>query len=293
MHDMELSRRSVAPSRPIASAVASFWVDEIDRDSQRVALPCPEIQIVFRFGPSARNGLDAHAFGMHHTVRRKLIRRGQRAVTVRLKLGASKAVLGVPASVVAGSILPLEDLWGAAVVQRLLDQLACVSETSEAVSIIEASIAARLARAAAPDVEVPLALTAADRLVGAKVSSVAASLGVSERHLRRVFREAIGMSPKQFARLARFRHALRAAREDRRGGWAGIAAAAGYFDQAHLIADFRAIAGTAPRALMSELGAAEDAKERDEWRPIASSMSAAGPSARGKLRAFADAALKR
>jgi AraC-like DNA-binding protein len=262
MHDVELSRRGVAPGRRIASAVASFWVDEFVRDSHRVALPCPEIQIVFRFGPSARNGLDAHALGPHHTVRRKLIRRGQRAVTARLRLGASKAVLGVPASVVAGSVLPLEDLWGVAGVQRLLDQLAGVSETIEAVNLIEASIARRLARAETRNAGVPLALEAAERLVSARVSSVAASLGVSERHLRRVFREAIGMSPKRFARLARFRHTLRAAREESRHGWAGIAAAAGYFDQAHLIAEFRAIAGVAPRALLGELGAAEDAATR-------------------------------
>ncbi len=147
-------------------------------------------------------------------------------------------------------------------VQRLLGQLVGVSETIEAVNIIEASIAARLARAEAPDPEVPLALEAAERLVGAKVSSVAVSLGVSERHLRRVFHEAIGMSPKQFARLARFRRALHAAREDSRLGWAGIAAAAGYFDQSHLIADFHAIAGVAPRALLGELGAAEDTAKR-------------------------------
>src|SRR5690349_20733907 len=123
MYDSELNRRSIAPSRPIASAVAAFLVDEIDRDSRRVALPRPEIQIVVRFGPSARNGLDAHAFGLQQTVRRKLIRRGQRAVTARLHLGASKAVLGVPASAVAGSVLELEDLWGHAAVQRLLDRL--------------------------------------------------------------------------------------------------------------------------------------------------------------------------
>lgn len=261
MHDIELNPRSLAPSRPIASAVSMFRIDEIDRDCHRVALPSPEIQIVFRFGPSARNGLDAHALGMHHTVRRKLIRRGQRAVTVRLQLGASKAVLGVPPSVVAGSVVPLEDLWGVAGAERLLDQLAGVNETIEAVNIIEASIAGRLACAEASDAGVPLALEAAKRLVEAPVSSVAVGLGVSERHLRRVFREAVGMSPKQFARVARFRHALRTAREESRLGWATIAAAAGYFDQAHLIADFHAIAGVAPRALLSELGAAENAAE--------------------------------
>jgi AraC-like DNA-binding protein len=255
MQGSELNRNRIVPSRPTASAVTAFFVDEIDRDSHRVALPRPEIQIVVRFGPSARNGLDVHAFGMQQTVRRKLIRRGQRAVTACLHLGASKAVLGVPAPAVAGSIVALEELWGGAAVQRLLDRLSGVSDAIEAVAIMEGAIAERLVLAEAREAEGPLALRAAERLVNAKVSSVAIDLGVSERHLRRVFREVVGISPKEFARVARFRNALRIAREGSPRNWAAIAAATGYYDQAHLIEEFRAIAGVTPRVLLGELGA--------------------------------------
>jgi AraC-like DNA-binding protein len=68
-----------------------------------------------------------------------------------------------------------------------------------------------------------------------------------------VFRDTVGVSPKAFARLARFRRALRAARDNAPASWASIAASAGYYDQAHLIAEFRAIAGVTPRALLGEL----------------------------------------
>ena len=88
------------------------------------------------------------------------------------------------------------------------------------------------------------------------MNAVAVDLGVSERHLRRVFRENVGVSPKAFAKLMRFRCALRAANEDTHASWASIAAAAGYYDQAHLIAEFRAIAGVTPSALLGELRAA-------------------------------------
>jgi AraC-like DNA-binding protein len=88
------------------------------------------------------------------------------------------------------------------------------------------------------------------------VSAVAVDLGVSERHLRRVFREAVGMSPKTFAKLTRFHRALRAARREAHPRWASIAAHAGYYDQAHLIAEFRAITGVTPGALLRELHAA-------------------------------------
>ena len=83
--------------------------------------------------------------------------------------------------------------------------------------------------------------------------AVASDLGVSERHLRRVFREAVGVSPKTFAKLTRFHRALNSAREKDEPAWASIAAAVGYYDQAHLIADFHAIAGTTPSAFLAEL----------------------------------------
>lgn len=254
MRDLEPYRRTLAPSRSITSVVSALLIDEFDHDGQRVALPSPEIQLVFRFGPSMREGLDAYALGLHHTARRKYIPRGQRAVTVRLRLGAAKYVLGVPASMVAGTVRPLEYFWGVTRVGRLLDQLAEAKGPLDAVKTIETSIATRLATVGPPVIE-SLARDAAERLISANVSTVARGLGVSERQLRRVFRETTGMSPKWFARLARFRETLRIARQQRGLCWADIAVAAGYFDQAHLISEFHAIAGASPRALLCELDA--------------------------------------
>lgn len=105
------------------------------------------------------------------------------------------------------------------------------------------------------DAHTRLALAAVERLGSANVNAVAAELGVSERQLRRVFRETLGLSPKELAKLQRFHRALRLARANTAGNWAQIAVAAGYYDQAHLIADFQAIANTTPRGLLRELRA--------------------------------------
>jgi AraC-like DNA-binding protein len=174
----------------------------------------------------------------------------------RLRLDASEAVLGVPASVIAGRIVALEDLWGDAATRRLYDRLVDAGDTVDAAAMLESAIAERLALADARRARAQLALDAADRLTSANVNAVAVDLGISERHLRRVFRETVGVSPKAFAKLTRFHRALRAAREDSHASWASIAAGAGYYDQAHLIAEFRAIAGVTPRALLGELRAA-------------------------------------
>ena len=235
------------------SSAVDLFVDEWHRDTRGIALPRPEIHVVLRFGPSARGGLDVHAFGARDRVHRKLLHGGQRSVSARLHLGTPQAVLGVPAAALAGRVVELDQLWGAAAVRRLYDQLAGARDTGAAAAVFQSALAERLPAAAEHSARVRLALDAAQRLASARVNTVAADLGVSERHLRRAFRETFGVSPKEFAQLERFRRALRAARNGGRASWASVAAAAGYYDQAHLIAEFRAITGVTPRAFLDEL----------------------------------------
>jgi AraC-like DNA-binding protein len=241
------------PSASSARAVAALFVHRLDRDTSAVAIPRAESQLVVRFGPSVRGGLDVHAVGARLRVHRKQLGAGHWSVTARLRLGAQEAVLGMPASKIVGRIVALEELWGDGATRRLLDQLAQARGPSEAALVLQDAISAHLRHARTDSVHSQLALAAAERLVSGSVRAVATDLGVSDRHLRRVFHEALGVSPKAFAKLARFRRALRTASDHTHVSWASIAAATGYYDQAHLIAEFRAIAGVTPRALLREL----------------------------------------
>lgn len=245
-------RRRIEPSKGTSSAVAAFFTYELERDVPRVALPRPEVQLVVRIGSAATNGLDVHAFGARQRAHRKLLKSGTRSVTARLRLGASEAVLGVPATSMTDRIVDIADLWGEKEARRLCDRLAAAHDNLEAASVLESAIAERLTRARSPN-GAELAIHAAERLERSNVTEVAGDLGVSERHLRRIFRDAVGVSPKAFAKLARFHRALHAARRNDGSSWASIAASSGYYDQAHLIAEFRAIAGVTPRALLGEL----------------------------------------
>jgi AraC-like DNA-binding protein len=251
-----IGHRRITPQASIAPVVSALFVVECDDDTRVVSLPRAQPQLVVRFRPSALVTLDVHAVGAGATVHRKAGDRGQRAVVARLRLGTPESLLGGPASTIAHRIVPLDDLWGAAAARRLVDRLSGARDTDGAAAILETAIADRLAAGDARCGRSRLAVEAAARLTGASVSAVAADLRMSERHLRRIFREAVGVSPKVFTRLARFHRALRAARGRGRPNWAGIAAAAGYYDQAHLVAEFRSIAGATPRAFLDELGTA-------------------------------------
>ncbi|MFI6931127.1 helix-turn-helix domain-containing protein [Streptomyces sp. NPDC050287] len=78
-----------------------------------------------------------------------------------------------------------------------------------------------------------------------QVKEVARELAVSERQLRNLFAEGVGLSPKHYARIDRVRHVLN---EAPRADWAELAAATGYYDQSHMTADFRTLMGVPPRS---------------------------------------------
>lgn len=77
------------------------------------------------------------------------------------------------------------------------------------------------------------------------VGTTAQRLHVSERHLRAVFADLVGMSPKAYARVERVRTALtRIGERD----FARLATELGYYDQSHLTNEFRAVMGVPPAA---------------------------------------------
>jgi methylphosphotriester-DNA--protein-cysteine methyltransferase len=82
------------------------------------------------------------------------------------------------------------------------------------------------------------------------VDSIAASIGISRQLLGRRFREQIGLSPKLYLRLHRFRKTL--ASLESASCLADAAAAGGYFDQSHMIGEFREFCGMTPAAIVRQ-----------------------------------------
>ena len=92
---------------------------------------------------------------------------------------------------------------------------------------------------------------------GVGVATLAAETGLSARRLGSLFRDEFGLAPKEAGRVFRFTHARRRigqAATDRGTGatFARVAAECGYYDQAHLAREFRALAGCPPSVWLAE-----------------------------------------
>jgi AraC-like DNA-binding protein len=77
------------------------------------------------------------------------------------------------------------------------------------------------------------------------IAALRAETGLTDARLISLFRQQVGVTPKRLARIHRFDRAL--SMISREGGTlAGVAQRAGYFDQPHMNAEFREMAGLTP-----------------------------------------------
>ena len=165
---------------------------------------------------------------------------------VRFHPHGAAAFAAVPQHELRDRLIPADAILGAAA-WRWREQLA---DGLDPVSATDGFLRTKRLRRA-PDARLAMPLDGAMR-----VRDMASALCWSPRQLERACQACIGLSPKVMLRLHRFQLALRLRR--RGSPWAEVAAASHYFDQSHLIADFRQFAASSPLELehmQTELGA--------------------------------------
>jgi AraC-like DNA-binding protein len=170
---------------------------------------------------------------------------GVSTVGLRFHPGMAAAFLRVPAAELTDRVIPLEEIWGAAA-RELQSRLDHAVSAAERLAILGATVR--------PPASTPNPVQRAIETVTSShgdidLDWVARQAGMSERQFRRRCLEESGLAPKQLCRVLRFRRAC--ALGERGLPWGLIAAEAGYFDQAHLIRDFREFTGVTPMSVFS------------------------------------------
>jgi AraC-like DNA-binding protein len=152
----------------------------------------------------------------------------------------------LPMSEIASRMVTLEELDDTGVLE-LRDRLAELNDWENRLDLVEDFVRRRLR-----DFDRDLsAVTWAYHAIiarggNARIGDLASTLDWSRKHLNDRFRELVGVGPKTVARMARFNRAIEIANDGTAEGWADVAFAAGYADQAHLTREFREFAGKPP-----------------------------------------------
>ena len=85
-----------------------------------------------------------------------------------------------------------------------------------------------------------------------KVRDLARRVGLSQRRFIQLFTAEVGLTPKLYCRVRRFQRARELVRTTKEPDWAAVAVACGFFDQSHLIRDFREFTGLSPAAYVHQ-----------------------------------------
>ena len=172
-------------------------------------------------------------------------------IGVHFKPGGAFPFLHLNAGELLDAHVSLESLWGARAV-TLRDRLLEAASPAAKFRILEQTLLAQADRALERHPAVTFALQDLQRVPNVRtVSDMAEYVGLCQRRFIQVFTEEVGMTPKLFSRVRRFQEVLHLVESQRTIEWAHVAAACGYYDQAHFIHDFRAFSGLNPTVYLT------------------------------------------
>lgn len=261
--DEAVRGRAAAPLRRYVAWYSGYRQQGVPAARHR-GLPSPYLTLIFTLDdplivarhpdPRQEPGTFRTLLGGLHTTPALITHDGwQSGIQIALSPLGARDLLGLPAGELADLDVPADAVLDGIAVEAHL-RLQAARCWPERFAVLDELLLRRLADAdqrLAPEI-----ICAWDLLLrsgGAiAVSALAGEVGWSERRLSERFRVEIGLSPKVAARVIRFDRARRMLAVSGPGRLADLAAHTGYFDQAHLAREFRALAGCAPSRWLAE-----------------------------------------
>jgi AraC-like DNA-binding protein len=238
------------PASALAHHVTCVWIQTVSAHSTAFThrkAPNGSVELVCAIGSMPR------ILGPQTGPIEEALAPGSTIVGVRLRPEAAASVLGLPTSTLVDLALDADELWGDRG-DALQELVAGAGSAQEAATHLERTVGERLADATTPD---PVVAEGVRRLMcgqRAGVASMASSLFISERQLRRRFEAATGLTPTTLHRILRFQRFLALAwtTEQPSTQIGRLAVEAGYADHAHLNREAARLEGRSPRAFLAE-----------------------------------------
>lgn len=234
------------PARQVSSFIEYYWIVVWDlRDHLthvQETLPHPNVHVVFERNNSLVFGLVTGKFS-------RLLEGRSRAVGVKFAPAMFRSSLGIPVSQITDRSVPVRAVFGSdstSLEGTLLSEI----EDDEIVNAADCFFQSRIPKVDSnADLAKALVREVLCRRDLLTVEHLARLSGLGMRSLQRLFSEYVGVSPKWVIRRYRLHEAVERIRSGEFANYPQLAQELGYFDQAHLINDFKSIIGYAPTEL--------------------------------------------
>lgn len=246
-----------APAPALAGFIEHYWfvasTAEVPVDLRVDVFVDGRADLIFNFGApyerqvigGATQVIAASNVDAQRLVPIRIAQRGAvRTTGVRFRLGGLGAFARVPLQGVTGATPAPAEVLGAEAT-ALEAALAGAEDAGAQAALLDAFFLGALA--SGRGFEAFRRALAAAEAGATSAAALSAAAGTSPRQVERLFARYLGFPPQVLVRVLRFQQALRALMADPGGTLAEVALAAGYFDQAHFIKDFRRFSGGVPR----------------------------------------------
>lgn len=172
--------------------------------------------------------------------------RHMQLLIVDFKPGGAYPFLHVPLSELHNDIVPLDAIWGN-LAAEIRERLNSAPNIRARFGLLEQWLLTRVGEAPEGLEAVQYAAAEIAQHHGAlSIRSLAEDVGMSHNHLTRQFQQLVGATPKELARIYRFRYAISTLDHSGPIDWGQVASHADYYDQAHFNKDFKAFTGHTP-----------------------------------------------
>lgn len=179
---------------------------------------------------------------------------GSRVLYVKLYPWAPAALFHIPAWQLTDVALEMEAVSSDPAFRNLSDQIYTAENFDQATTLLDAFFLKKMASVSGKMPYLPFAVQqiyASNGTVG--MDQLTTRVHASRRYLEKIFKEGIGMSPKQYARIIRVKKASMYMLDP---GFTGnlqtIADALQYYDQSHFLKDFKAVVRQTPTAFLQQ-----------------------------------------
>jgi AraC-like DNA-binding protein len=173
---------------------------------------------------------------------------------IRFRVGAAARFLPLPVGELTGQVLEADVVFGTtfnALREALLEGPTPAAKFQAAEAYLYPLL--NHSKAEHPAIAWALARIQAAPAT-ATVDEIVRRTGYSHKHLVNLFRQQVGLTPKELLRVLRFQHTVHSIETQPGLRWSQLAADCGFYDQAHLIQEFRAFSGFTPGEYFAHRG---------------------------------------
>ena len=170
-------------------------------------------------------------------------------ITYRFWPGGAFPWLPFPVKDLADRAIHLSELWGddGEVLRQKMTEAAINNNLEGCTDLLSHLLKAKLKQSQIIHPIVPQSIQWFEHQEDhPSITSIASKFGISDRYLRKIMVQQVGMGPKKLARIFRVTKAVAQMDQGWQLGWAALAQSNGYYDQAHMIDEFQALLGASP-----------------------------------------------